>query len=328
MSLAESYPGVLESLYVAAGENVEVYNYGRSSSYILSPDSEYSYEGHESIRDRYYPNTVEYQASLECKADKVIIMLGTNDFRSLTSQEAMEEFVNALVVLVKTYQNLGATVYVSTSIPAYHSGMANAMLNGTVQALQKQAAVESGAEFLNLYDLIYDDITYDLTCSGGDKLHPSTAGAAMIAHGIFSLLTGEEYKGERAPEAMGSIIYVSAAGDNQNDGSDAAHPVASIQYAFTLLRKTGGTICVLDELTVNPSGVERVLPKNTQKITITGEEGAKLLIGGNLYLNGDVEIRNLTLSAKAALTLYCNSHDFSLNGCTWEAEEMKIESGT
>jgi hypothetical protein len=261
-------------------------------------------------------------------------MLGTNDCRCFTIEEMKEEFKTDLSALIKTYQELDSVknVYVVASPPAYSSVDPNYAMNGRVQELQKQVAQEMGVGFIDLYSLIYDDITWDLTCLSGDKLHPTSTGAAMMANIIYSGITGNAYNGERAPKSELTDIYVSSvSGDNSNDGS-RDNPVKTLAYAFVLLRESGGTVHVLDAQEIPKTG--SFLPRNSGKITITGEgEDAVLEFAGSLYLFGDVDFENIEIQATAkGLSICCNSHEVNFaDSVTWTASDgaenvQKIET--
>lgn len=326
----DTYPSVLEGLFRDKGQNVEVINCGKSSSYVISPDKRTDGKSEQ----LWYPNTTEYQRSLVCGADTVVIMLGTNDCRCFTSSEVKEEFKSDLASLIRTYQGLDSVknVYVVSSPPAYSSAIVNYAMDGRVQELQKQVAEETGARFIDLYSLIFDDITWDLTCLAGDKLHPTSTGAAMMANAIYSGITGSGYSGERAPLSESMDIYVSSvSGDNNNDGS-REQPVKTLQYAFVLLRKTGGTIHIMDNQAIPAVG--RLMPRNSEKITIIGENAnAVLKFAGSLYLHGDVDFENVEIQATVdGLAICCNSHKvnfadnvrWTVSGC--EENVQKIET--
>ena len=172
-SASDTYPSVLEGLFRNERQNVEVVNCGKSSSYILNPDNPYSVK--KNMKDRWYPNTEEYRRSPICGADTVIIMLGTNDARSFTDTSVKNAFMSDLSDLIMTYKNLECVknVYVVASPPAYSSADLKFALDGQIQKLQEQVAETTGAVFIDLNSYIYDDITWDLTCLAGDKLHPT-----------------------------------------------------------------------------------------------------------------------------------------------------------
>ena len=143
----------------------------------------------------------------------------------------------------------------------------------------------------------------------------------MMANIIYSGITGREYGGERAKVSDNTDIYVSSVnGDNNNDGSKE-NPVKTLPYAFVLLRKNGGTIHMMDSQTI--PAVNRIMPRNYEKITIVGEEGAVLRFEGSLYLYGDVDFDNIEiLATKDDLAIYCNSHTVSTSDTVrWTTSE-------
>ena len=75
-----SYPAKLEALLGKAV--VKVGNFGKPSAYVLASDNPYNVKTDASLS---YKNTAEFRASLAFDPDVVIIMLGTNDLRSLTA---------------------------------------------------------------------------------------------------------------------------------------------------------------------------------------------------------------------------------------------------
>lgn len=77
-----SYPAQLQQML---GDKFEVGNFGKSSAYVLPHESPFNtYEKNAENPALSYKNTAEYSASISFKPDVVIIMLGSNDIRTLT----------------------------------------------------------------------------------------------------------------------------------------------------------------------------------------------------------------------------------------------------
>ena len=305
-----TYPAKLGNLL---GEGYEVANFGKSSAYLLADDNPHNAKSGTSYKDM-----AEYTASIEYAPDVVIIMLGTNDIRSMVTEEANIAVKDALVDLVNIYQALESVqrVYVVSSIYTQLDNAVKHISDGTLQNIQYQAAVESGAEYVDIFSLTRD--YFDVMLHRSDRLHPNVECSDAIPDAIHALLTGSEtYVAPEAPTA--EVVYVSSASNANytNDALTPDTPTNSLPYAAGLVRN-GGTIVVSGVYNLYNASQGTHMPDTNGLITITsvyggvdyGAAGAKInMNSGYLYLGGDTVFENIKLASTSSSMIMCNYHN-------------------
>ncbi len=297
----ESYPAQLQALLDRT--KYQIGNFGRASAYTLAAKSKYNYWA-SAKPDLSYKDTQEYKNSLAFEADVVVIMLGTNDMRSMTCKEARDEFKASLADLCKIYgeQESVQKVYIATSLHVVSNFMAIQMSSGEIQELQRECAAEQGIELLDIYSLTRDYTNVMLHYSK-DRLHPNKEIYSTIAHVYKALLFGEQYSVPEAPKAQSDVVYVKASGSATADGTSPEKAVNHLSVAVGLLRETGGCVVICGAYSVN---YEMHLPENKKPITVTSKyngvdyaaEGAKLGIAARLSLYGDFIFENIKINVE------------------------------
>jgi len=110
--------------------------------------------------------------------------------------------------------------------------------------------------------------------------------------------------------AEDAVVYISDKGSDSNSGKSADAPVKSMRTAYTKLGN-GGTVVVCGVTTL--AGSDFSLPKAQGKVVITSKyagvdhlkNGAKLLVNGRVYISGETEFNNISVSATPASMFFC-----------------------
>lgn len=176
----QCYPVLLQELL---GERYDVENFGISAYCVLKNSK------------RPYWDTEQYKASLDFKADIVIIMLGTNDIKT-ENWEAVERnnyvagkdyFVSDYCDLIETYKtaNPEAEIYVCTPPPIYleESNAERPPLNleNYGVPLIREVAKKTNSTLIDIFPIL--DNKAELF---EDKLHPNPVGAKIIANEVYN----------------------------------------------------------------------------------------------------------------------------------------------
>lgn len=308
-----SYPSVLGQLL---GDSYQVGNFGKSSSYVLDPDNPYNIKE----KSLSYRNTEEYKKSLAFEPDIVILMLGTNDMRSMSCAEALEAYKADLCNLATEYSLLPSVkkVYIATSPQAVNAPVIVQMTGGVLQQLQREAAASAGFEVLDLYAELgdYFDVMIHTT---KDRVHPTDSMYADMAQVFFRLLTGKASLSPEIPLSESGVVYLSTRGKDTNDGSTPEKAVATLARAVALVRR-GGTIVLTGVCNIS---YDTSLPQNSGRIVITSsydgqDYNGSLILSKNLTLNGDFTFENLIFRINLDNSIItCNYHNVTFgNGIT------------
>lgn len=289
-----SYPSRLQKLL---GNGFNVINCGRSSAYVMSPESEYNVKA--STPELWYPATAQYQAAVQSTPDIVIVMLGTNDARSMSGLDAVDDFVSAYKDLVADFRSLPSApdIYLATMIPAVNSHITH---QGTDVILPP--VIRGIAEELKL-PLIDNAITlgdyYTAMLSYSDKVHPNDATYEALAVNFYREIFGGMTELPTVTAAENKVVFVSEKGSMTNGGTSPSDAVKTLAHAMAML-PDGGTVVVSG---VTEEGIT-VTPKTNGKITITSVYGgvnyaetanAKLVLSGTFMIFGDLEFRDLNI---------------------------------
>lgn len=306
----DSYPAQLRKLL---GSDYQVGNFGRSASYLLAPDNPYN------VKDEKlsYRNTNEYKNSLKFDADVVIIMLGVNDIRSMSCEEARNDVKEALTDLTKEYMALPTVqkVYIATSIKIVNAAVLEQLCDGVLQNIQLEVAKELDLPVIDVWGMTRDyfDVMMHYTA---DRVHPTTASYEPIAKAVYSVLTGTKYTPTIPERSDTGVVYLSAAGSETGKGSSPETALNNLAKAVGLLRDGGGTIVLCGPYSLT---YETHLPHTSGVIKITSvydgidyaqSSGAKLGVAKNLYFNGNFILENMTVVSEVnASILVCNYND-------------------
>lgn len=167
-----SYPAQLAA---RLGENYEVRNFGKSGATLLR-------KGNIPYRD-----SDEYKQALGFHPDWVFIKLGTNDSKPV-NRVFLNEYVQDYKDLITSFQQLPShpRVVLLLPVPVFltdTTGISAIVVSEKILPIVRQVAYETRCEVINLYNLLIDSPQLF-----PDKLHPSAAGAALIAERISELV--------------------------------------------------------------------------------------------------------------------------------------------
>ena len=304
---AQSYPTQLQKLL---GSGYKVGNFGKSGSYVLPAENKYN------VKDAalYYRNTAEYKSSLKFNADVVIIMLGTNDIRSFSCEQAKQDFMANLKSIAEEYAALPTVkkVYIASSIFISNADVIRQLSDGELASLQEQVANELGYTYINMYAMTkeYMDVHHHYD---KDHVHPNAEGHIQLSNAFYSALTGEELNIKSYPVSDTGVVYVKDSGNDNANGKTAQTALKSFAKAVGLLRKNGGTIVVCGPSTTTYT---LHLPENAAPITVTSvydgvdyraSAGAKLIMAHNIAMYGDYVYDGIEICAGVnAAILACN----------------------
>lgn len=181
--LTMSYPAQLNEMM---NNHYTIGNFGKNAAYVLPADSIYNAKADQP--DRSYKNTKEYLDSKEFNPDVVVIMLGTNDVKSVFEKDdAKEAFKEAYLDLINDYQELESVkkIYIATSIMNhYDNAIINIGHNGMIQELQMDVAKISDLEAIDIYNKT-KDVLEDISYFDDDKLHLNQKGYRIIADAFY-----------------------------------------------------------------------------------------------------------------------------------------------
>ncbi|MBQ9387626.1 MAG: hypothetical protein IJU01_03080 [Lachnospiraceae bacterium] len=301
---------------------VRIGNFGKPSAYVLPPENQYNVKAEKPAN--WYQNTAQFQKSLEYNPDIVVIMLGTNDFRSMSCDEAKADFKAALLDLASKYKELDSVqkVYIATSIIGCSNAAIYEMMTGAMQEIQKEAAVEGGYEVIDIGGMTQSflDAEFHFTKS---KQNPDATGCAEIARAFYAFFKEQPFIPGKMQEASGDVVYVKDGGEAYGEGASPAKAIDSLAKAVSLLQKKGGTVVLCGDCDL---GYEMVLPVSEKPITITGSHdgkdyGAKLILSHNLHFNGEFTIENLHIEVtKENGMLVCGYNNITFGEgltCSW-----------
>ncbi len=304
----QSYPAQLGALL---GSSYQIGNFGRASAYTLAADNQYNVKTDASLS---YRNTSQYQDSVVFDADVVVIMMGVNDIRSMSCEEARVELKKALADLALEYCEMESVqkVYIATSIFIPSSAAIVHYSYGRLAELQKEVADEMGLDVIDIFEMTreYMNVMMHYT---GDRIHPVKESYGEMARAFYSALMGEEYKATVPAVSDTGVVYVKAGGASTGKGESPENAIDSLAKAVGLLRDGGGTIVICGPYSLE---YEMHMPHHDGMITITSKHNgtdyaqsasAKLGIAHNLYLNGDYTFENMPMVSEVANSfITCN----------------------
>jgi lysophospholipase L1-like esterase/pimeloyl-ACP methyl ester carboxylesterase len=176
----DSYPGQLQKLlaeaYRGAGEQYQVRNFGVSGATLLRKG------------DLSYWNTSAFQKALQNLPDIVLIDLGGNDSK-LINRAHLDEYERDYHDLIRSLTRLSShpRIILLLPLPAFLSDtnqIYDRVITSQIIPYIRQVALEENCEVLDLHALF---VTRESAMP--DKIHPDSAGAAIIAHRLLEELT-------------------------------------------------------------------------------------------------------------------------------------------
>ncbi len=308
-----SYPAQLQKML---GKGFKVVNCGKASSYVMNLDCAYNVK--KSSPNLWYPNTSEYSKLKNSEADIIIVMLGTNDARSMTNPDAIDEFVSSYKALIADFQTMESKpeIYLSSMIPATNADITN---QGTVYILPdviKGIADELGLPFLPTHINLHD--YYSVMLDYNDRVHPNDASYPALAENFFKEVFDGNVDVTALPFAKDNVVFVSGFGKRTNDGATPETAVDNLGLAIAMLREEGGTVVVTGALEVK----ETHLVKCNGNVTVTSVYGgvdfretntAQLLVAGGITLASPLTFENLNIKTTVAgKSINCNYNNFTV----------------
>lgn len=314
-----SYPARLQQML---GHGFKVVNCGKAASYVMDLDSPYNVK--KTSPNLWYPNTAEYTRYKESNAEIVIVMLGTNDARSMTDKAAEDDFVSSYKALITDLKSLDTVkeMYLSSMIPAPNGDITYQGTVYTLPRLIKSVADEFGLPFVPTHENVHD--YYNVMLTYNDSVHPTDESYPALAHNFYHEVFNNNCDYDICkdtyiiPHADGDVVYVSNFGKHPNDGKTPETAVDSLGLAVAMLRKNGGTVVVCGPLTTKIT----YLVECAENVTVTSVYGgvdyrevnsASIILEGNITLASDLTLENVTInSTSAGKSINCNYNNFTV----------------
>jgi|GEM_PF-1251677 len=176
----QSYPAQMQALLGATAWSVG--NFGVSARTMLKKG------------DLPYWNEQSFTNSKTYLPDFVMIELGTNDAKTWNWNNRGNEFVSNYKEMIQIFRNLSSKpdVWIGLIPPGEHVSWAiyQNIVRDSVNSRIKQVALESGAGLIDIFDAFEGNSSkwYSPTYFQSDSIHPTTAGAAIIAQKVRDML--------------------------------------------------------------------------------------------------------------------------------------------
>lgn len=310
---SESYPAQFSKLMK---NTVNVGNFGKGSAYTLPPENPYNVKG--TKPNLWYPNTAQYEKSIKFNPDIVVIMLGTNDFRSLTCEQAKADYKAALLDIAASYKELESVkkIYIATCIVGNVNSSIHEMTTGVLQELQKEAAGEGGYEVIDIYEMTKKFLSVSLAYTK-DRLHPDRVGYGEIARAFYAFFKEQPFKPGSMGQSSSGVVYLRNNAASVSNADTPEKAIDSLSKAVGLLSETGGTVVLAGDYDLS---YETVLPFTEKPIRITSvydgkDYGGRLGLARDLYLEGEYIFEDIRLKAsKENAMIVCGYHDLTIAG--------------
>lgn len=307
---ANYYPSQLQKLL---GDGFKVVNCGKASAYVMSPESEYNVKA--STPELWYKNTAQYKTAMASNPDIIIVMLGTNDARSMSEGAAKDDFVKWYKDLISDFQSLESKpqIYLSTMIPAVNGHTTYQGTSWILPDVIREIADELKLPLVDTAENVGDYYTGLLAY--GDKVHPTDKTYRALAVSFYNEVFGGKLELPTVKQAENGVVFVSESGSMDNGGTSPSDAVQTLTHAAAMLAENGGTIVVCG----TTAETIVVMPETKGRITITSTyggvdyaktKGAKLELGGTFMFGGDCMIENVDIVYKTSGNgFYCGYHN-------------------
>lgn len=162
-------------------EGYVVENFGLSSTTVLS------------TTDKPYNKTPQYRKIFEFKPDIIFIALGTNDSKVIY-RDLMTGFESDYHALINSFKEKLPEVEIVILAPTKSHNVDGktkidpTYLTKTIVPMVQKIAYDTNLDLINLHPL-FEEWVEDLM---PDKVHPSAAGASMIAQRIYEYLSNKD----------------------------------------------------------------------------------------------------------------------------------------
>ena len=173
---ATSYP---TQLGLMLGESYDVRNFGHSGATLL-------YRGH-----RPYIHQQAWRDALNFAPDKAIIHLGLNDTDPRNWPNYRDEFIPNYLAMIDSLRqaNPKVEIWVCRMTPIFHGH--RRFKSGTRDwHAQIQTAIEEVARLADVHLIDLHEPLYHRPDLFADALHPDAEGAMILAHTVYSAMTG------------------------------------------------------------------------------------------------------------------------------------------
>mgnify|MGYP000910283254 CR=1 FL=1 len=174
-SLADNYANRLQTIL---GEEFFIKNFGVSGRTLLSTG------------DTPFINDPEYIVSQNFKPDVVMIMLGTNDSKSINwlGDSVATLYKADYIALINSYKTINPDVKVilMTSPTTYHEIVPDHIVSGIIVPLQREIATETGSTLVDI-----NLITKNKVELFPDLIHPNKEGHNLIAEDVSNYVISE-----------------------------------------------------------------------------------------------------------------------------------------
>ena len=161
--------------------------------------------------------------------------------------------------------------------------ISNATVTGTLSAGNYQGTC-------NATKTVIIDLRGDKTVTAGTYKETPTI---LCDDGYEAVLTDKTYSQVKVYVAP-TTVYVDESGN-----TDGAYK--SITEAYEALADEGGTVVLVGDVNFGTSATSLTLPAKGGKVTIKGEEGARILLNRSLFFSSETEITDITLHSTNTL---------------------------
>ncbi|MBQ4150568.1 MAG: S-layer homology domain-containing protein [Clostridia bacterium] len=308
-----SYPAQLQKLL---GQGFKVVNCGKAASYVMDLDSPYNVKA--KTPALWYPNTAEYTKYKNSNAEIVIVMLGTNDARSMTDVKAEDDFMDSYRALINDLKSLSTVkeMYLSTMIPAVNADITNQGTAISLPRLIEKMAEELELPLVRTHETLHD--YYNVMLTYNDSVHPTNSTYPALAINFYNEVFGHSKALPEIQKAKDNVVFVSRFGGSAKGGTSESDTVNSLGLAVAMLKETGGTVVVCSPLDVKVT----YFVEHSEPIVITSvydgvdyreKNGAVLNMSGNITLGGDTTFDAININATAsALAISCRYNDLTI----------------
>jgi sialate O-acetylesterase len=180
-----NYPAQLQRLL---GKDYVVGNFGKSGATLLK-------KGH-----RPYTEQDEYKAALEFVPDIVVMHMGVNDTDPRNWPNYNNEFVSDYTSLINDFKRINPNVRIMIAELTPLSARHFRFRTGTRDwRLEIQEAIKNVAKYNNVELIDFNEPFRDRQNLLVDGIHPTAAGATVLANEAYSCITGD-FGGLRLPE--------------------------------------------------------------------------------------------------------------------------------
>ena len=251
-----SYPAQLQKLL---GKNYEVANFGYSGATLFK-------NGH-----KPYWTKKEFKQSQDFAPNIVIIHLGLNDQGNNNWPKHKDEFIADYQEMIAVYKNLPTKpkVIICKMTPTFsgHHWFEEGMRESfkEIQSKIENIAKTANVDLINLHELLYHFPEYF-----PDNLHPTKAGATIIAQKVYGMITGDygglklpKYYGENMVFQRNEPIVISGTADVD----DTVTVVLNNQKALSKVAKNGDWHMALPTMKAGGPYALKIQSKSSKNIT-------------------------------------------------------------